>query len=83
MLRRDWNALRPGDRVLVHHSIDGTVRLLAGVVATVSPADGSNEVAIKLDASGGQHVIQPRRLRVHHDPIEADTHCWSCASSAP
>jgi hypothetical protein len=83
VLRRDWNALRPGDRVLVHHSVDGSVRLVAGVVATVAACDGSNAIAVRVDASGGHQTIEPRRLRVHHDPIEADAHCWSCASSTP
>ena len=37
MLRLDWNALRTGDRVLVHHATDGDdFDLVAGVVTAVT-----------------------------------------------
>ena len=60
MLRLDWNALRSGDRVLVHHATEGDdVRLVAGVVTAVTPADGSNDVAVRVSTHSGQQLIRP------------------------
>jgi hypothetical protein len=83
VLRHDWNALRHGDRVLVHHSIDDQVRLVAGVVTAVTPGQGGNDIAVRLTTHRGQEVVHPRRFSVHHDPIEYDGHCWRCAALAP
>ena len=83
MLRLDWNALRTGDRVLVHHATDGDVHLVAGVVTEVTPADGSNDVVVRVATLRGQQVIRPPRLSVHHDPIGFDGHCWRCAALVP
>ena len=84
MLRLDWNALRSGDRVMVHHATEGDdVRLVAGVVTAVTPADGSNDVAVRVATHSGQQLIRPRRLSVHHDPIGFDGHCWRCAALVP
>lgn len=81
MLRADWNSLRPGDRVMVHHSRgDGAGRLLAGVVTAVAPASGSNEVAVRVSTGNASELLHPGRLSVHHDPIEFDGHCWRCSA---
>jgi hypothetical protein len=82
MLRVDWNGLQQGDRVLVHHDVDGAGQLLAGVVTEVVEASGSNEIAVRVQ-SPRTEIIHPQRLRVHHDPVESETHCWRCASHAP
>lgn len=80
VLRADWNSLRPGDRVMVHHTTDdGGVRLLAGVVATVASGGGANDVAVRV-SHGGTRLVHPGRLSVHHDPIEFDGHCWRCSA---
>jgi hypothetical protein len=84
MLRLDWNALRAGDRVLVHHGSDGgDVHLVAGVVTAVASAAGSNDVTVRVSTLSGQQVIRPPRLSVHHDPIGFDGHCWRCAALVP
>jgi hypothetical protein len=83
VLRIDWNALRGGDRVLVHHAIDDEVRLVAGVVTAVTAVGGSNDIEVRVTTHRGQRVIHPPRLSVHHDPIEYDGHCWRCAALEP
>ena len=84
MLRHDWNALRHGDHVLVHHSMDDEVHLVAGVVTAVTADDGGNHIiSVRVATHRGQQVVHPRRLSVHHDPIEFDGHCWRCAALAP
>ena len=80
MLRLDWNALRPGDRVLVHQHVGGNDRLVAGVVTAVEPTAGSNDIAVRLSHSGRTETVHPQRLQVHHDPIEVDGSCWRCAT---
>lgn len=83
VLRRDWNTLQPGDRVMVHHTADDETGsgLLPGVVASVkSNATGSNDLTVNLATPLGTRVVRPGRLSVHHDPIEFDSHCWRCGS---
>lgn len=80
MLRRDWNALRTRDRVLVHHTVDGDQRLCAGVVIGVQVAGSGNEVEVRIDTERGQETISPSRLAVHRDPIDLDGHCWRCSA---
>ena len=81
MLRLQWNALRVGDRVLVHDIGDSGLALTAGVVTVVQPGRGSNDVAIRL--AGDRHtagrVVSPQRLAVHQDPQGLDESCWRCA----
>ncbi len=84
MLRNDWNALRPGDRVMVHDtSNDGAAHLVAGSVVSVESTGGSNDIAVKVADRGGSRIVHPSRLSVHHDPIEFDGHCWRCTSGDP
>jgi hypothetical protein len=83
VLRHDWNALRSGDRVLVHHSIDEELRLVTGVVTAVTADDGGNDITVRVLTPRGQQVVHPGRLSVHHDPIELDGHCWRCAALGP
>jgi hypothetical protein len=83
VLRLDWNSLRAGDRLLVHHSDVDAVRLLAGVVTSVTLADGCNEVEVRVTTNSGTRVFRPQRLMVHHDPIEFEGHCWRCATLSP
>lgn len=83
MLRHDWNALRNGDRVLVHHSVDDELRLVAGVVTSVTSGAGGNDIAVRVTTPRGQQLIHPARLSVHRDPIEYNGHCWRCAALDP
>jgi hypothetical protein len=83
MLRLDWNSLRSGDHVLVHHEVRGSDRLIAGVVTSVTPTSGSNDVEVKLNVGGRTELVRPQRLHVHHDPIDVDAFCWRCSSPRP
>ena len=78
MLRREWNALRVGDHVLVHDADDSALTLVPGVVSLVQTASGSNVVAILLAGSDGHRLVKPRRLAVHTDPVGLDEQCWRC-----
>ena len=74
MLRFEWNALRIGDRVLVHDRSAAQLDLVPGVVTMVDSARGSNDIGIRTEAS----VIRPNRLGVHADPRDERVPCWQC-----
>jgi hypothetical protein len=79
MIRREWNALRVGEYVLVHDDDDPTSPLVPGRVTRVDPAAGSNSLTIRLSPPGEPaRVVQPRRLVVHLDSGEARERCWRC-----
>jgi hypothetical protein len=83
MLRLEWNALRPGDRVAVHDDATAGFPLLDGVVAVVQPTRGANDVAVRIDRGGPiSTVVRPRRLAVHIAPIEPMRSCWRCDVTA-
>ena len=79
MNRLEWNALRVGDRVLVHDETDARAPLLPGRVTQVDEASGSNEVAIRVSASRGKtEIVSPPRLSVHLDDLDPAARCWRC-----
>jgi hypothetical protein len=80
MLRMQWNALRVGDRVLVHDAEDPYLALVPGLVTSVQPASGSNDLSIRLLSVRGSRgrVVCPQRLAVHMDPRGTDEACWRC-----
>jgi hypothetical protein len=79
MLNFEWNALRVGDKVLVHDSADSELRLLPGVVSIVESARGSNDIGIRVALGGDAlRVDRPRRLAVHVDPLDPTGSCWRC-----
>ena len=79
MLRLQWNALKVGDRVLVHDDADVSLRLQPGIVAMVQTAHGSNDVGVRVtDQSGHVGVVRPSRLSVHLDPRDVTEDCWRC-----
>jgi hypothetical protein len=80
MLKFEWNALRVGNKVLMHDPRDVGMRLLGGVVTMVATVAGSNEVAIRVAPNGETaQVLRPRRLTVHLDPRDLSEPCWRCA----
>jgi hypothetical protein len=86
MLRFQWNALRVGNKVLMHDPRDVGMRLLAGVVTIVDSRKGSNDIAIRVSPKGeSSQILRPRRLAVHLDAGDAAEACWRCAdiASAP
>lgn len=78
MLTFQWNALRAGDSVVMHHRALTTSALLAGVVTAVSMRKGSNQVGIRFTTSdGGRKIVWPSRFVVHLSAADGDD-CWRC-----
>ncbi len=83
MVRLEWNALRVGDKVLVHDPGDSSMRLVPGTVALVQSVSGPNDVGIRMGPEiGRQAVLRPSRLSVHLDPRDPDEECWRCEAVA-
>jgi hypothetical protein len=83
VLSLQWNALRVGDRVLVHDDADVSLRLQPGVVAIVQTAHGSNDVGVRVPSEfAPSTVVRPSRLSVHLDPRDATEECWRCDAIA-
>ena len=80
MLAFQWNALRRGDRVLVHDVADADLALRAGVVTLVDVRPSGHDVGIRL-TSGASDVVRPGRFAVHFDPVGAGDDCWRCADA--
>jgi hypothetical protein len=79
MMRLEWNALRVGDKVVVHDPTDPAMQLLPGTVALVETVSGPNDVGVRV-ASTSDHprVLRPSRLAVHLDPRDPAEECWRC-----
>jgi hypothetical protein len=79
MLRLHWNALRPGDRVLVHDDSDPNLCVRAGVVTLVDVHPSGRDVGIRLTTETQRaRVLRPGRFAVHFDPIDDAENCWRC-----
>jgi hypothetical protein len=82
MMRLEWNALRVGDKVLVHDPANPELPLLPGTVAMVETAGRSNDVGVRVACSADRtRVVRPNRLAVHPDPRNATEDCWRCDST--
>lgn len=82
MLTFEWNALRAGDRVVLHDGATGASSLFPGVVTSVSMCEGKryNGVGVRVAAAGGLHdIVWPNPLVVHRDG--PDDRCWRCQAS--
>ena len=74
-----WNALRVGNRVLVHDAANPDLRMVAGTVVIVQPRRGSNDIGIRVVPLGERaRVARPRRLAVHLRPYDPTEPCWRC-----
>ena len=86
MLKFEWNALRVGDRVVVHDPAGTQFPLLAGTVDMIESKRSkrdANGVGIRVAADGGGHrVVWPSYLAAHHDPPDPTEDCWRCAALA-
>jgi hypothetical protein len=83
VLSLQWDALRVGDKVLVHDDADVSLRLQPGIVAIVQTAHGSNDVGVRVPGEFGRSsVVRPSRLSVHLDPRDATEECWRCDAIA-
>ena len=77
MLPLQWNALRTGDRVLVHNDLAPGLDTHEGVVTIVETRrGGTNDVGIRIDATG--KLVRPRRHAVHQLPVDRRFSCWRC-----
>jgi hypothetical protein len=84
MMRLEWNALRVGDKVLVHDPRDSAMQLLPGVVAMVQTMQGSsNDIGVTVAARRDRpSVLRPSRLAVHADLQDTAEECWRCDAIA-
>ena len=79
MIRRQWNALRVGDHVLVHDETEPELPIVPGRVIEVRAASGVNDIAIRIRSGRGpSKIARPRRLAVHPEELDPDGHCWRC-----
>jgi hypothetical protein len=82
MLLFQWNALRAGDRVMVHDDHDPELELHEGAVRLVQTRQpGANEIGIRLDDPASE-MLRPRRHAVHLLPIDPGFPCWRCDAIA-
>jgi hypothetical protein len=83
VLKFEWNALRPGDRVVVHDPRANEMTLTDGVVTGVDIMKGVNGVGIRVGADRGETaVLWPSHLVVHRDPPDPTEPCWRCQELA-
>jgi hypothetical protein len=82
VLRFDWDALGPGDRVLVHDTGKADMASVAGVVAMINWRKGSNGVGIRVGPTAEGVILWPARLAVHPDPRDPTEPCWRCDALA-
>lgn len=82
MLLFQWNALRVGDRVIVHDDHDPGLARHEGTVRLVQTRQsGANEIGIRLD-DPARDMVRPRRHAVHLLPIDPELPCWRCGAIA-
>ena len=82
MLLFQWNALRAGDRVMVHDDHDPELELHGGAVRLVQTRQpGANEISIRLDGPASE-MLRTRRQAVHLLPIGPGFPCWRCDAIA-
>ncbi|HVM66011.1 MAG TPA: hypothetical protein VMU14_14185 [Acidimicrobiales bacterium] len=83
MLRFEWNALRPGDHVLVHDPDTAVMTLIDGVVTSVDTHKRLNGVGIRVGAPRADTaILWPSHLVVHRDPSDETESCWRCQELA-
>ena len=58
MLKFDWNALRIGDRVLVHDAESPQLTLLPGIVAVIDARKGAKRAGVRFTGSDDDRGIR-------------------------
>jgi hypothetical protein len=77
MLELEWNALRPGDRVLVHDDTRRSFPLHDAVV--IGARSRRDEDTVRVASHGSDAgLARPRRLAVHLAPLDGGEACWRC-----
>lgn len=83
MLKFEWNALRIGDRVLVHDANSPQLTLLRGIVSVIDARKGAKRAGVRFSGSDDQHGIRwPSYSMMHRDPRASGDHCWRCDEAA-
>jgi len=83
VLRLEWNALRVGDRVLVHDDACAVFTVWDGEVTLVQTRAPTNEVAVRGAGAASPHaVVRPRRSAVHLATLDPNERCWRCDISS-
>lgn len=83
MLKFDWNALRIGDRVLVHDAESPQLTLLPGIVTVIDARKGAKRAGVRFTGREAQRGIQwPSYPTMHRDPRDSADHCWRCEDLA-
>ena len=83
MLKFEWNALRIGDKVLVHDPRTTDLALTTGSVAMIDAHKGVHGIGIRVTAQGDGTAVQwPSHLSVHRDPRDVTEPCWRCRALA-
>ena len=79
MMKLEWNALRVGDKVLVHDATDPDCRSCRDrcLVQTMS---GSNDIGVRSTAVA-MTSFGPAAC-VHLDPLDLAEECWRCDAIA-
>ena len=78
MLEFQWNALRQGDRVVVHDDLDPAFGLHDATVALVRPHyPGASEIGVRRDDQPTV-MSRPWRHAVHLAVIDPNDTCWRC-----
>ncbi len=79
MHRFEWNALRVGDKVLVHDPDSTAMSLVSGVVSAFNILKGANSIGIRIAATeGGAVIVCPPRQAVHLPASDPTEPCWRC-----
>jgi hypothetical protein len=79
VLRFEWNAMRPGDRTLVHDAGSSTMALVPGVVEVVDPRRGDYGIGIRMPAGDGSgRILWPSSRAVHRGAVLGPDPCWRC-----
>jgi hypothetical protein len=81
MLLFHWNALRIGDRVLVHDDDEPGAPLADGTVTIVQTGSARQPNDLAIRVADRDNLIRPRRQAVHFTAGGA-ADCWRCAEYA-
>jgi hypothetical protein len=79
MTRFEWDGLRVGDTLFVHHSAATHRRAEGGTVAflEVQPRRG-NKVGVRFGGGAGTDVVWPSWVECHLEAVGPGTTCWRC-----
>jgi len=81
VIAADWNALHPGDLVVVHEHADHlAARPRFGVVEFVWVQRPTNAVGIRVTTSTGSRLVWPTHDATHERTLAGAAACHSCSA---